>query len=530
MRNVACESGIFETNIFMVARDKFDRLQKRVASKDALSMSHSEVEEFIEAEGREVLRELLQAHLDLRGRAQPIQEVKGCDGIVRETERVETSRQLTSLLGKVSVTRSRFCAPGRESLHPVDADLNLPREMYSLRVRRRTALASSKMSYDEVVAHIAETTGAHVPKQQTAQLVKRAAVDFERFYQQRTPCVSPDETGSILVQSFDGKGVVMRSEGLRPSTRRAAEEKKKKLTTRLTKGEKLNRKRMATVAAVHTIEPYMRTAEDIINGLRSLRTVSEPSQRPCRPRPEFKRVWASLERSSRQVMDEAIFEAMARDPERKKLWVVLVDGDRNQLRQIKNTAKRHGVDITIVLDFIHVLEYLWKATYVFNPERSTDAEEWVLERLLRILQGKATGVAAGIRRSATRRGLSKDERKLADVCAKYICNHAQYMMYDRYLAKGLPIATGIIEGACRHLVRDRLDITGARWSLEGAEAVLKIRALSSSGDFDEYWNYHEAQERHRNHASKYSEEKIPELKQPEVRWKLRAIKGGKLVS
>ena len=127
-----------------------------------------------------------------------------------------------------------------------------------------------------------------------------------------------------------------------------------------------------------------------------------------------------------------------------------------------------------------------------------------MERGLRILNGKASDVAAGIRRSATRQNLSASERERVDKC-DYLIKYRPYLRYDHCLERGYPIATGVIEGACRHLVKDRMDLTGARWRLERAEAVLRIRALRTSGDFDKYWDFHKEQEFQRNHASKFQE-------------------------
>ncbi len=149
--------------------------------------------------------------------------------------------------------------------------------------------------------------------------------------------------------------------------------------------------------------------------------------------------------------------------EHRRAWVSLVDGDPHQLKRIIDTAEHHEVEVTIIFDIIHVIEYLWKASYCFFKEGSDEAEQWVTERALRILQGSSSHVAAG-----------------------------------------MPIATGVIEGACRHLVKDRMDLTGARWSLVGAEAVLKLRAIRTSGDFDEYWEFHKRQDYKRNHASRYA--------------------------
>ena len=165
--------------------------------------------------------------------------------------------------------------------------------------------------------------------------------------------------------------------------------------------------------------------------------------------------------------------------------------------------------MTITVDFIHVLEYRWKAAYCFHGSGTEAAERWVGERALRLLHGQSSNVAAGMRRSATRQGLSSKDRAAVDDCAEYRLKYRQYLRYDDNLRRGLPIATGVIEGACRHLVNDRMDITGARWGLPGAEAVLKLRSLRSSGDLDEYWEFHKARALERNHASRYVNAELP---------------------
>jgi hypothetical protein len=160
-----------------------------------------------------------------------------------------------------------------------------------------------------------------------------------------------------------------------------------------------------------------------------------------------------------------------------------------------------------VLDIMHVAEYLWDAALGFHPEASKEREEWVSQRLLEVLRGHAVWVAAGMRRSATRRRLRGRRRKSIDTCANYLLKYKAHLRYDEYLAKGFPIATGVIEGACRHLVCDHMDV-GARWSLEVAEAVLRLRALRSSGNFDEYWTYHEQREYERNHVARYADGQV----------------------
>ncbi len=233
------------------------------------------------------------------------------------------------------------------------------------------------------------------------------------------------------------------------------------------------------------------------------------------PRPENKRVWASLKKSVEQVIESAFSEAFRRDPCQEKHWVALVDGENQQLRILKRMAEKQGVALTVIVDIIHVIEYLWKAGRAFYPKSCPELEKWVQYRLLKILDGKAGLMAGGMRRSATLKKFTAKQREPVETCATYLRNKAPYLKYHHYLELGLPIATGVIEGACRHLVKDRMDITGAKWRLMSAEAVLRLRALRSSKDFDEYWNFHEACEYKRNHQALYQDSKVPPTKLPQ---------------
>jgi len=271
----------------------------------------------------------------------------------------------------------------------------------------------------------------------------------------------------------------------------------------VSRGEKRNAKRMATVAALYSIDEFVRTPEQVAGEFAPLQSVGLVQ----RPRPVTKRVWASIDKEQKEVIED-LMAALSRDPQKSKQWVCWVDGERKQLKRLRAAARKHGVKIVFVLDIVHVIEYLWKAARVFHEETSPEAEKWVCEHLLEVLRGKSSPVAAGMRRSATLRRPAKNARKPVDTCADYLLNHSAYLRYDTYLSKGFPIATGVIEGACRHLIKDRMDVTGARWSLNGAEAVLKLRSLCSSGDFDAYWDLHEKQEYLRNHESHYAKPSI----------------------
>lgn len=507
-----CESASAQpVDYFEPARAVFAQMVEHLESTLALRMSYDELETYIVRDGRELQRRLLQAHLDLRAAAEAPTRVVGSDDVER-SERRRSRRPLMSLVGEVSVRRLLYQAVGAAGLCPQDAALNLPREKYSLGVRRRVAEEVAANSFDHTVERVASTTGAYVPKRQVEQLAQRAAEDFETFYLERA--VDEEPADALLILTFDGAGIPMRVEHLRNSTRKAAEEERAGAKPRLkrpsakkaSKKQKRNRKRMAQVAAIYAVAPYMRSAEDVV---RQLRGVQDVDVRARRPKPVNKKVYAGIVDDACNVIEARFCEAAQRDPEGLRTWVVLVDGDEHQLRCVQQAAEAAGKEIVIVLDVMHVLGYLWRAAHCFHNPGSKEAESWVLERLRMLLTGvSASDVAAGMRRSATRRQLAR--RKPVDKCATYLCNNRDYLRYADALAQGFPIATGVIEGACRYIVRDRMDKTGARWSAEGAEAVLRLRALRANGDFDEYWRFHTATEHRANHVALYADDRVPD--------------------
>ncbi len=495
------------TDDFAPAREVFDEMVRHLESRAGLGMTHNELEDYVVREGRELQRRMMQGHLDLRARAEAVVKVVNRDGVTLAKTRSSTTRRLVSIVGEVVVSRILYQAADAEGVSPLDAGLNVPPESFSLGVRRRVAEEVAAGSFDHAVERLSTTTGAAVAKRQVEELAQRAASDFTTFYA-APPDAPADESGMLLMLTFDAAGIIVRTEDLRPATRRAAEKHaadERWPPKRLSKGQKRNRKRMAQVAVVYGVEPFVREPDDIV---RELRPVENASANKRRPRPVNKRAWASVVEEPSVTIETAFTEALRRDPERKRHWVVLVDGHETQLDLIYAAARKVGVDITVIVDLMHVLEYLWKASHCFNADGTTEAEEWVTKRLVMLLDGvDPSDVAGGIRRSATLLGLK--DRAAADHCADYLCKYRHYIRYGEAIADGLPIATGVVEGACRYLVRDRMDKTGARWSVEGAEAVLQLRALRANGDFDAYWEHHIAAEYQRNHASRYNRNTVP---------------------
>jgi len=494
---------------FAESRKCFGELEDWLASEEAAGLQHADLEEQLDVRGRELLRQLLQDRLDLAAaREERRYDVAGEDGVVRTRAERGRARPLMTKFGQVSVSRIAYRSPGLPNVHPADAALNLPEEKHSHGLRKLTAAEAARGSMEDARAAVARATGVSIGKRQLEAMARRAAAHVEAFYAWRA--VEPAPEGWPLVLTFDGKGIVMLPEALRPATARVAASAENKLVTRLSPGEKNGRKRMCEVAGVYDAAPAPRAPGEIISTPAQKRKKRKAQagkrkkkQKPREPQARNKWLTASVTDDIPAVISAAFDEAERRDPGHQRERVVLIDGNNTQIEAVTAEAASRGVAVTIVIDFIHVLEYVWKAAWSFFDTGEPAAEEWVSDQARKILHGKSAQVAAGIRRRATTYGYSAAERAGADECARYLDNKQDYLGYATALAKGWPIATGIIEGACRHLVKDRMDITGARWGLEGAEAILKLRALIANGDFEDYWRFHLRREHERIHHAKY---------------------------
>jgi hypothetical protein len=443
---------------------------------------------------------MLQDHLDLRSIREPRQaQVTGSDRVARRRIEAGHERALATVFGAVTVTRIAYRALRASNLHPMDASLNLPLERASFGLRRLAAIEAVRGSFDDAEAAIERVTGTVVGKRRIEQLTERAAVDIEAYFRHREP--APASAGHLLVLSFDGRGIVMRPEHLREAALRAARAKGgNAMKTRLASGEKNGRKRMAVLGAVYDAKPAIRTVEDVITPETETGHERDPG-----PKSTGKWLTGSVTDNAQGVISAAFDQAEQRDPHHERTWIVLLDGACAPIEQIKTEAALRGIEIHIVCDLIHVLEYLWKAAWSFHESGDPAAERFVADHARTILTRGPEPVIAELRRQAAEAGLTAAKTETIEKVCTYLENKSPYLDYAHAPKAGWPIATGIIEGACRHLIKDRLDITGARWSLPGAEAVLKLRALISNGDFEPYFTWHLQREHQRNHQAHYQD-------------------------
>src|SRR6266498_1871963 len=512
------DAGVLEgPDAFGASRAAFDELLATLGSAKAAGWTHDQLEEQLETDGRELLRRLYQDHLDLRalreqhavatGRIGPSTNARG---IAHRKVEPGHLRHLATVFGTVRVTRCAWRAAGARNLHPADAALNLPDRRHSHTLKRRAATEAVRGSFAAAEQTLTRACGKVAGKRQVKQLTVAAATDIDAFYTAAAPQPATDDT--LLVLSVDGKGIVMRPDALREPTRKAAAVKgANRYRTRLASGEKQGRKRMATLGAVYDADPAPRRPHDVMTPATTLHAAPDGTgggggggrRRRKGPVATAKWLTGSVATTSQQVISQVFDQADQRDPTHRRPWVVLVDGARHQLDLIRAEAARRKVTIHILVDLIHVLEYIWKAAWCFYQDADPAAEPWVAGHALRILAGEVDTVIAAVQTQATDAGLTAQQRGGVDACIGYLTAKREFLGYDTALQAGWPIATGVIEGACRHLIGDRLDITGARWGLEGAEAVLKLCDLWSNGDLDSYWRFHRAQDRRRIHQARY---------------------------
>lgn len=489
---------------FACSMEAVKSLTARLSAPETAELDHAAVEHLIEADGREILRRFFQDHLDLRARHEEQtpspQAIRGADGEVRPYRETGHARQLTCLFGKVTVTRCAWRSRGRTNVHPADQALSLPHGRHSHGIKRLAVREAIRSSFDQAVEAIGDRCGRVLGKRRAESLVVEAASDIDVFYRQKI--AGPATADMPLVIQVDGKGVVMRPEALREATRRAAEAKRQQgRQARLAPGEKPNRKRMATIACVHDTVPAKRRPHDIIHPPGGRSGLRKPN-----PGPKAVNRWctASLIHDPGDVIAEAFTQVGDRDPGHHRPWLVLVDGARHQLDLVQAEARRRNVTIHVLIDFIHVAEYVWASAHAFRPVGSEAAETLAAENLTGILHGHAARVADEMTARAGEEGLTGSKRESVDTCVRYLTGHLDQLRYDIALENGWPIATGSVEGACRHLIGDRLDVTGARWGLASAEAVLKLRAVHANGDLDAYLAYHHTHEHQRTYPDQHN--------------------------
>lgn len=384
-----------------------------------------------------------------------------------------------SVFGKLSFARHYFYSSDAGGICPLDADLSLPSRTYSDLLRDWMAYDSTDGAYRETSTTIQRILGLELSIQSLERVVADDGCDVAAFYDQRPETAAPTPLGSILVAQADGKGVPMVQP---PVTTRPL---------RLGKGQKRTKKKEAIVTALYTIAPYVRTPQDVLAAL-----LHEPGQadQKQRPRPLQKELRATLEGKACAVSRLAQRAAL-RDGRQIVSRVALTDGAEPLQVQMQTQLPGYS----LVLDIIHVTDYLWASATALVGETSRERTPWVRRHLERILIGQTAEVIAELEQVAQAGECSERQVAALRTTIGYYRRNLAFMHYDQYLARGWPIGTGVVEGACGHVVKDRMEQAGMRWTKAGAQAMLDLRAVRLSGDWEAYWEFH----RHKEHERLY---------------------------
>jgi hypothetical protein len=502
-----------EDALFSGVRERAESMISWARSGEALALEHHELENRAVKDGQELMRLLTQAHLNLRAlREERRGDVADADGDVRRTAEAGQERTRVMIFGEVTTSRIAYRKRGKPNLYPQDAELNWGPRCYSAGVEKRLAEAIALVPAARAAAQVSAAGAVTVGKRQAEETAAAVAADFEGYYAARRP--QPRREDWALLLTCDGSAFTVLPSALRPATAKAAAARAKAKEDEGWPEDpgdlRKSKKRTAELAGVADIEPAPRTPGGILTALFGPARPGNDAPKPePGPKAQGKTLFASVARPAADVIADAFAEAHRRDPEHERQWIAVIDGNCHQIETVEKLAAKYGVKVTILIDLIHVTQYLWKAANSFFYPGEPAGRDWVREQTAKILDGKHRDVRAGIRRRATTFGFSAAERAGADECARYLENKQDYLDYPEFLTKGWPVASGLIEGAARWLIKDRMEITGARWSLDGAEAVLKLRALVGTGDFDDYFRYHLEQEKLRNHDSLYRRPPAP---------------------
>jgi hypothetical protein len=426
-------------------------------------------------------REMMVAFIEKQQEELPRPEVIEYEGKQLKRLPERRVRAYVSAFGPTPFERDVYATreTQRQEVVPLDAKLGMPQSDTSYLLQKWSGTQFVKESYQESRITLESILGFAPSVNALEDMASQASEHAEVYFEQQEP-VDPTTEAEILVATSDCKGVPMRKVDA-PQKKQGDEAPRRK---RLKKGEKNGQKRMACVGGVYSVAPFPRTAEDVLDEM--LRKAKQQQ----RPQPQNKRLRAVLTRevdgeevnAKDVIFDWLAKELQGRDPRARRTVVAVMDGE-TKLRDLQETKLRRAIGI---LDIWHVTEYLWELAYCFYRDGSDAAETFVETHLRKLLEGKVNRVIGGIRQMATKRGLPQPKWNKVEDCLTYFAARSDYMKYDEYLAAGYPIGSGVVEGACRHLVKDRMEQAGMRWRIAGAQAVLSLRALYVNDDWDAF--------------------------------------------
>ncbi len=445
-----------------------------------------------------VERELFSLLLDLGSKVLELFVKKSGDGDLGETietpehGRLQRSskrqvRRYQSIFGDLEIERFVYWKREKQKaiVKPLDQKLALPKHDQSYVLEDWLQRLVVKETYGEAVTSLKTLLNLTTSVRSAERMNLDMAQAVPNFEPKENFDRQPDE--ALLVVTADGKGVPMRqSLNERKHEKYGTKLYEKQNTTGVTKTEKRrtagankSTKQTSYVGAVYSIAPFVRSADDVINELK------REQRQADRPRPVHKRLLLEMTQVQDELVEgpQQLFASLAQQAESRaggRRVICLMDGQRSLWFRQRESLP----DAIPILDLFHAMEYLWEAAYCFEAKGSVAAEKFVNRYLKKLLEGKVKSVVSALKRR--RKPLKGNRLKTIEKVIRYYTTNMAHMKYDEYLKAGYPIGSGVIEGACRHLVKDRMERSGMRWTIEGATSVLKLRATFLNQHWDQF--------------------------------------------
>jgi hypothetical protein len=471
---------------------EFNSLIEFVTNEQALTATADQIERGLFRRLLCLGAKLLTLFFVMRSQASSREALHTMDGRRMPYQR-ESKRNYVSIFGQIAIWRPYFYQSSIGGACPLDAELSLGQDSYSDLVREICEYLGVYSIYHKTTEFLDRLLGLRLSTRVMQQIIATDAADVETYYAQK-PAPAPEEEAEVLVLQADGKGVPIILE-------QPAEQ-----AVRLGKGQKRGHKKEAVVTTVYTIPPTPRTPQEVVTSFFDLESQETDNAVERSDAPQNKQIWATLDGKD-AALDRLAKQVALRDGPHIQHRVALCDGC--EALQTRLSARFHN--FVQVLDFIHANEYLWDVANTLLGETNEQRLPWMVERTEQLLAGQAVQLIDEFRKLAQAPQTTAAQRKQLLKTAGYFERNLPYMDYHVYLAKGWPIASGVIEGACRHFVKDRFELSGMRWTQDGAEHLLRLRAVAENDDWDAYHRFRRRQRHLRLYQCPFPESEALEM-------------------
>lgn len=389
------------------------------------------------------------------------------------------TRPYRSVFGELGIKRPKYYSAKDKTNYVLDKRLGLPSGKYSYILSDWLSYGAVDLDYAESVRFMERILGQKLRGEQSRRQTYHLSKEVASYYEAKE--WAQEEQGNHLSVGFDGKGV--------PIIRMETDRAKESVGARLGRGKKKGVKKEATVSVSSTFSPRTRTSSEILDSLFKVKDNEQlvaPKKRHKWHENKHTRAFLS---AKEKAINYGLDNVLKRDASNNKPIIVLIDGDRGLRNGVQKIAKSKGIEDRIkayILDFIHVLEYIWKVANAYKGEKSEEREEWVKQQALLLLEGKVEQVIKEWEKISKLKKYSVSQAYNIQRGITYFTNHKDMMKYNQYLATGYPITTGAIESACGHFVKSRMERNAMHWGKKGAQEMLNIRAIKKNGDWDDY--------------------------------------------